>query len=311
VGPLVGSPQRVDPLIDPGTHGLVRRVAVTAMVVAALVASGCASGDDPPRASPEPGASTTTEPVVTTTMSPGVTTDGPTDPVIDAGVAAMQRQFPTMDAVSLTIVDYVFRNWGIAGLSGARPAAEAKMAGPDLADDELVLARLIDGSAPPPAGLEDLREPTTALLATALHCDQSPVPPGFFEAAAGLTAEGGYGATHAGLAVGWMAELGCTSDELAAATTEVTEQIASEFEAGLEAGAGVTDLAVEQSALLFYLGAGDRVPPSWGDDVRAAQNPDGSWGQGVTWHMTMLAIWTLAALASPGAGVPLVGPAAA
>ena len=69
--------------------------------------------------------------------------------------------------------------------------------------------------------------------------------------------------------------------------------------------------AAEQSAVLHYLGAGDQVPADWRNRVLAAQRTDGGWGERVsTWHMTLLAVWTLLAETGAGRGAQMVGAAA-
>lgn len=70
----------------------------------------------------------------------------------------------------------------------------------------------------------------------------------------------------------------------------------------------VTDLALEQSAMLSYLGRTDQISSGWVERILAAQRADGGWGEfdgPSTWHMTMLAVWSLADLSGLGAGVPM------
>ncbi|HKY14666.1 MAG TPA: hypothetical protein VJM33_07045 [Microthrixaceae bacterium] len=262
------------------------------MILSLLVACGDDAADAPPR--------TTTTVEVTTTAAGSAGAD---EPAVARGAASLADAIPTIDAASLMIVDYVYRNFGIDELVGARPAAEERLRQPDLADDEIILRRLVEFDAEPRAGLEDEGSPTTAALGTALHCDRVPPPAGYFDRLEELTANGGYDATHAGLAVGWMTDLGCGSAELDATTATVVDRIAADFAARTE----VSDLTVEQSAVLCYLDACDRVPAAWADDVRAAQHDDGGWGPGSSnWHMTMLAVWTLEALRGAGTGAPMV-----
>jgi hypothetical protein len=106
-----------------------------------------------------------------------------------------------------------------------------------------------------------------------------------------------------------MQELGCPDpDDL---RSEVVDRMADEL-AGA-ADVGVTDLAAEQSAMLVYLGAGDRVPAGWAGRLLEAQRPDGGWSEGDRpsfWHLTLLAMWTLEGLSGPGSGVPVVVAAA-
>ena len=265
---------------------------VAAVICASTVLSGCGGANS----------AETIPTVATSSTAPArATTSG----AINAGASFVSGQIAGIDAASLTIGDYLARNWGIAELSGAREAARARMASPDLSDDERLLARLVDPTASALDPIAEGAEPTTAVLASALHCDVAPWSPVESEAARTLAEGGGYQTTHAALAVQWMAELRCAPEESGRLRADIIESVADELDRATE----VTDLAVEQSSILLYLGAGDRIPQGWSKRVRSVQRSDGGWGPTASnWHMTLLAIWTLAGLDRAGSGVSMVAP---
>ena len=259
---------------------------------------------------PACGSGTTTT-STTATASTATTVDAPAptatataadvDRAVAAGAASVAPQLGSIDVASASLFDYLYRNWGVEGLSGARPQAEQRAAAGGLVDDEALLERLVLADAPPP-GIPTDTEPTTAALADALHCDRRPVDG---DRLAALAAGGGYDTTHAALALGWMQELGCPVP--ADLRGRVVDRMADELADA--ADEPVTDLAAEQSAMLVYLGAGDRVPAGWAGRLLEAQRPDGGWSEGGRpsfWHMTLLAMWTLAGLSDPGSGAPVV-----
>ena len=163
---------------------------------------------------PACGSGTTTT-STTATASTATTVDAPAptatataadvDRAVAAGAASVAPQLGSIDVASASLFDYLYRNWGVEGLSGARPQAEQRAAAGGLVDDEALLERLVLADAPPP-GIPTDTEPTTAVLADALHCDRRPVDG---DRLAALAAGGGYDTTHAALALGWMQELGC------------------------------------------------------------------------------------------------------
>jgi len=208
----------------------------------------------------------------------------------------MAAQYDRIDAASLTIVDFVGRRYGIAGLAGAGDAARTRFARPDITADERALARLVDPNAAllAPIGTPEAR--TTDALASAVHCDRQPLPPTYLTDLAALASGGGYDATHAALAVGWLEELGCAS----AASDELRQRLVSSIEAEWRAGDGLVDLRAEQSAFAIYLGGTLTIDAAWSQAILDNQRPDGGWGQNgpsseSSWHTTILAMWSLAA----------------
>lgn len=227
---------------------------------------------------------------------------------VDRAAAALAEMLPSVDAPSLMVIDYLHRNWDVAALADAAPLARQRMRAADRSADDALLDRLIDpeSALPPASAIAASRLPTTRVLASALQCDRRPLSDAEVAALTSLAGGGGYDTTHAALAVQWMAELGCP--QIAALTAEIIGRITSEVQPVVPDSVGaVTDLALEQSSVLCYLGATERVPKSWPAVVAAAQRDDGGWVDGEnTWHTTLLALWTLLAMESPGNGVSMV-----
>ena len=277
-------------------HALIRPGVVAAVLAVTALTGLTACGSGATRSAPS-------GPTTDVPASPPVRTVTPVE-AVRRGAAFVAPQFGSIDVASASLFDYLYRNWAVDGLAGVRPAIQQRLAGGGLVDDEALLVRLADPTAPVPevpAGTE----PTTAVLAAALHCDQRPLDAADEERLQALVAGGGYDTTHAALAVGWSGELGCPVPD--GVRDEVVGRMAAELAAvGAEP---LTDLSVEQSAVLSYLGAGDRVPPGWGKRIVDAQRPDGGWSEGgrpSSWHMTLLAIWTLEALSGPGSGAGII-----
>jgi hypothetical protein len=223
---------------------------------------------------------------------------------VDQGVAFVVPQLGLIDVASASLFDYLYRNWGVAGLSGVREQAEQRARQGGLVDDEALLARLVlEGSAVP--DIPEGTEPTTEVLAAALHCDEREMDSADLGRLRRLVRGGEYETTHAALAIGWMGELGCPVPE--GLRQEAIDRVSAEL---TNSPSGpITDLATEQSALLVYLGEASLVPDDWTTRVLNAQRPDGGWGEEPgpsTWHMTLLALWTLEGLRSSGTGVPMI-----
>ena len=273
-----------------GRRSVGARLTATAVLVATVLLVGCA-GDQ--LGAPETRSASTSE----------VEHDGPRgDDALVAAAEFIADRYEQIDAASLSIADYLFRNWGVQELSGARAAALQRLAGSEVDREERQLARLVDPAASSPDPTAEGTERTTAVLAAALYCDSNPWSTSDSDALAQLVAGGGYDTTHAGLAVGWLAERECAAPTIEAVRAQVIEAVATELAQAPE----VTDLAVEQSAILIYLGAPGRVGPGWSEQVAAAQRSDGGWGPTASnWHMTLLAIWTIEGLRAAGAGVDM------
>ncbi len=277
-----------------------RHLGAVAIVALGLVAAACSSGDPSSPASPSwsSSLSTTTPSTTTPSMSPARDRAA----ALAAGGTWAASQLPGIDVASSSMFAFLHRNWGLAEVSTAAPTATARIGAGELDPEELLLLRLVDGVAVAPEGPEPT-ERTTRVLSRALQCDRTPLDAEDLVALDGLIDGGGYDTTHAALAVGWLHELGCGAETWTSLRNRTVERLTDEF----DPSGPVTDLALEQSATLLYLGAGEAVPEDWTVAVLAAQRDDGSWGdRAPSWHMTLLALWTLLAADGPGLGVPMV-----
>lgn len=207
------------------------------------------------------------------------------------------------DPASLAFYDYLWRNWGLEQLSGAREAAQA-MPRPDEGEQALFL-RLVHPDDPFPEV-----EPGDAFppMLWALHCDQEPPPPEFADRIADQVREGGaYDLSHAAYAIVWAGEIGCLAPDL----TDLSAAIVDELVRELNAATVVDHDSLLLSVGLSYLGRADLVPQEWLATVLDAQRDDGGWAQDAggdesSWHTTGVALWTLAAAVGPGEGEPLL-----
>ena len=276
-----------------------RRVALV-VVVAVMLPAGCGTTDTaasgPPDTSASNPAATSTSGVPTDAAT--TTTGGRATPqeALRDGARYVESQFEYIDSASLMIIDYVGRRYGITELSGAAQAAATRSARSDLTPDERSLARLVQPRATMSPLIGTAESRTTDALAIALHCDQIPPPATYLEDLASLAADGGFAATHAALAVGWLNELGCSS----AASRALQTTLVISIEAAFHASVGVIDLRAEQSAFALYLGGTSTRSIEWEQSIRSTQHSDGSWGQDgpgsqSSWHTTILAMWALAA----------------
>jgi len=276
--------------------------ATTLTVVAAVAACGDGASTPPTTAAPTPTTATTES----TSTSRAAAHDIGT--VLERGAAFVAPQLGSIDLASGSLFAYLYRKWAVAGLAGAEAAVQQRLASGQIDPEERLLLRLADRTALPVPVPPDT-EPTTAVIAPALQCDRRPLDADDLGRLRALAAGGGYSTTHAALAIGFMGELGC---EVPTDTREtVLTGMAAELSATAASPDPPTDLAAEQSAMLHYLGAPERIPDGWNARLLDAQRDDGGWGPPKTpstWHMTLLAMWTLAASSGPGAPVGVLAP---
>ncbi len=282
------------------------RSALATVLILITAACGSSDSDDPSDAAGD--APIVADQAEITGAAPFVSEPPSATAAVDAGAAYLEGQYGSIDIASLSLIAYVGTNWDVPTLAAAGNAAEERLATAELDPEEAAMVRMANPTRIADATLADEFAPdsTTATLARVLRCDDTPLTDPDVVALDALADGGGYDSTHAALAVVWLDELGCDVADAAERRQRLVESIGAELAVADE----VTDLAVEQSAVLQYLGAGDRVPDDWVGRVLAAHRTDGGWGERVsTWHMTLLAVWTILAETGEGAGAPMVGAA--
>ena len=286
------------------------------LMVLVLALAGCAEGGDGHGPSPSATSAPASVPADTapaTVPRPAAADISPdvlaqTGSAIDQGAAYAADHLGDADPVSVTVYDYLYRNWDLQALEGARAAARGS-----LPEDPSysMFARLVDADALPPdeSELEDVSQLEGEVMAAAMYCDQVPLDEGFADAYRSVLAEGRRGdLAHVAYAVGWVRELGCVAPGMEGLTLELVSQLASD----LGGDAVIDDESLSSSAALGYLGRADLIPEPWVEATLAAQRGDGGWAErvdsdGSSWHTTGLALWTLAAVTGPGNGVTMLG----
>lgn len=314
------------------------RATIVAVILTSTLAA-CA-GAPPSATAPPPSptaAPTTTRPLPprpsTTILLPPPPTppDASYDRAIDGARRFLQQSATTADAPTELMLGNLAQRYGYADLARFRDRATAKFAGrtafPDggfshisKADLERLYARLADrGATLEPGWASSLAHDTFPerawwLFGSALHCDTPGFPAEFEQVArSSLTdplpeADGSRNlngvlqATHLGLGLLAMRELGCAPPWLAGLEADTAETLA----ARLRAEPLVDDFSLEMIAVLYELGRADLVPESWIAQSLAAQLPDGSFAVHGTehtgsWHSTLYALWVLSAFRDPAA----------
>jgi hypothetical protein len=294
-----------------------RRRAVAGAVAVLLLAGACSGDTSGEAAAPVGGG-----------IAPSAVGDDDLTAAAERAAAYLADHLEEFDWANLAVADYLGRNWGLEELAGARELGR-RVAGEGRAGVEWpALGRLFFADQPvPDAGARvDLANPA---LVAPLYCDRQPLTDGDVDALrAMLTDPGGYGATHAAIAVVWARELGCDSAALDQLATDAAAQIRGSLDAylgamqqlaedqdrSLEDVGGelwISDLAMETVAILAYLGDSSLVA-EWARFIVANQNPDGGFAtpefdqSASHWHPTLVALWVLLAAAGPGAGEPMV-----
>lgn len=140
------------------------------------------------------------------------------------------------------------------------------------------------------------------ITASALHCDRIPLPDDWVEILRKGSAAGAYALTHSVLAAEWTVENGCRSraemtalrqDQLGLLVQLIDrrQELAGQLDA-------ITDIWIEAVAMLYYVGARDRVRSAWIDEIISLQRDDGGWPRHPAAgrsdpHATALAIWVV------------------
>jgi len=158
------------------------------------------------------------------------------------------------------------------------------------------------------AGIGDLIGRTTA---SALHCDRIPLPNSYKKDLNHLSRSGGYALTHAVLAAQWSIENGCLD---ITDLSDFQNQAILRLSQLIEHQAGITDLAIEAAAMIFYAGASEKITKIWLNSLANAQQEDGGWTPGIMGlteshpHTTYLALWVLLEARYPDAPKTLMIP---
>jgi hypothetical protein len=228
------------------------------------------------------------------------------DAALRRAVAFVRAQRGSVDVPSLLIFDYQSRRWHLHGLAGFRDFARAI---PGATSPENAFVRLFGPTHRASRAALRLTRDTDRLTAYALECRHVPPTPAYARRLRAAITSGGYDATHALLAIGWIDELGCRLPSAAKLRRQAVARVAGE----LRTATAVTDLSLEQGAFLDYAGAARAIPAAWARRVRAAQRPDGGWAEDPAgtrvgdhdptrsnWHATGLALWSLLAARSRG-----------
>lgn len=202
-----------------------------------------------------------------------------------------------------SLFGYYHRRFGLEATGAAGQALH------DVPEDQLrpemarIVRRLEDASATVEV-VEIARLDSTIdrITASALHCDRIPLPGNWLDILARTSEAGGYALTHAALAGQWTLENGCLgARELApmqARQVALLEALVADRDALAEEFEAATDIWIEALAMLYYLGAGARVPAEWVDAVIVEQRRDGGWPRHPANarsdpHASALALWVL------------------
>lgn len=273
--------------------GMRRARWVVACILGAVLLAACGG-----RGAPPPDDRSTTSTTIATTRAEA----------IERAEQWLGSHLESVDnSPSLMFVDYVGRNWSIPSLA---PQAHQVAQQRTPSGLSLLIWRLIDPSFP--AG-QQFSEPggTQELLSAALYCDRYPPGPGFNRTVDSFTRDGGYSASHAGIALQWVREHGCALDGLEQRIGAVVDVLADE----LDSATVVDDKALEAGAVLVYLGAADRVPSAFVNLGVRQQHADGGWGinspeDPSNWHPTVFGLWMLLGVVDgPGSGATMMSPA--
>ena len=143
------------------------------------------------------------------------------------------------------------------------------------------------------------QHPIARLLYPALHCDYLALPDDYGARIGGAAEAGGYDASHAALALGFLEERGCAVPRAGRLRATVIGAMDRE----LRAAQAADDLSMELCAMLAYAGAHEWIETRWSAVIGAAQREDGGWGYADAtesdWHHTTVALLCLLALELP------------
>lgn len=241
----------------------------------------------------------------------------PREAVVDAspavvnGISFLESRIADEPA-ALAFAHFLHRRWGLQSFAGASDAYEALLerrpekGSPDPGAIRMFRRLIVVDNPFDPDDISALNAPWDKLTVLALYCDRVALPPDYGERLELAAAKGGYSLTHAGMAVMWLRDNGCSVPVEKATVDEWAAQMARLLEPR-EAG----DIPFEAAGVLEYLGYDALVPEDYLRTIVEAQNPDGGWGfddarPGSHWHPTLLALWAILERVSNSGTKPFV-----
>jgi hypothetical protein len=157
--------------------------------------------------------------------------------------------------------------------------------------------------------LEAAEDSVDQVTIRALYCRDYPLAEDFDRQLRKLAMRGGYHQSHVALAIGWLRENDCGPDR-----ESIVNYVVDLMAARIEVGDATSDLEIERTTFLSYIGHADRVPEGMVRDLVRLQNRDGGWsiknGSASNWHPTFLALWFLLESEGRGNGAPMIIPKA-
>ena len=255
-----------------------------------------------------------TRPALAVVVLAGVVACGslaaPSRRTLDGAIARaegfLQQRGVAVDPLMTYVLARLERRYGLTWTSEHRRLVLAQA--PASAQVRL-FARLVDpGVRLDPVALATLTNESDRIILSALYCPELGAPSP--EVVGRFAAKGGTDVSHAALALQWSVENGCLS-------AHALETLRRQIVLGLveeAARAPAADVGIEAMAMLDYVGASERIAPTWVEAVLASQHADGGWGERPgdpsNDHTTVLALWVVLAVSGrPAADVPWIPPA--
>lgn len=223
----------------------------------------------------------------------------PTDVGLDTAIAnAIDFFAASREPHALLWLDVMHRRFGVEAFADALQRFDQALTGQP---EQLPILRVFRRIADPenPLRAEDLQavsHPSDLIVAYALYCDRTALPPVYPKALYRAATEGGYYLTHALLAWVLIQENGY---ELALPDGFIDEVYSATAAIVNNDPTIVSDLRLEAAAFLYLAGQGARIDDVFVDRVLQSQKDDGGWGgsragqEGSDWHSTILGLLLL------------------